>query len=295
MTAFTTVFAGRTAILGTRHGKEAVIRPILASALGLQVAVLNDFDSDRFGTFSGEIARVGHAKDTVRAKALAALAEAPYGDFGVASEGSFGPHPDVPFVQCGLELVMLTSRDGVVALIGTDLTLHTNFASVNVRSIEDVAAFARRARFPSHGLIVKACATKNDRHTAAHHTGGANLAKGILDWRALEHAVTALLARDGCATVETDMRAHFNPTRMESIARATASLVHAASSACPQCQAPGFAVTVVDRGLPCESCARPTQRPVAEIFVCATCAHRAARPTLGPTVAPAAHCDWCNP
>jgi len=282
-----TVFSGRTAILGTQHGKEAVIAPLLESALGLHVEVLRDFDTDRFGTFTGEIARLRNAKDTVRAKALAALAEAPHGAFGVASEGSFGPHPDVPFVSCGLELVMLTTLDGVVELIGTDLTLETNFVGVDVRSLDDVAAFAQRAMFPSHALLVKACAT--------HTSSGASITKGIREWSVLESAVHALLARDGCATIETDMRAHLNPTRMQSIARATASLVRAASSLCPRCDAPGFVVTGVERGLPCEACERPTQRPLAELSVCGKCSHRESRVIGGPTAAPAGQCDWCNP
>ena len=282
-----TAFSGQTAILGTQHGKEAVIAPLLESALGLHVEVLGDFDTDRFGTFTGEIARLRSAKDTVRAKALAALAEAPHGAFGLASEGSFGPHPDVPFVSCGLELVMLTTHDGAVELIGTDLTLETNFAGVDVRSFDDVAAFAQRAAFPSHALLVKACAT--------HAGSGASITKGIREWSVLESTVNALLARDGCATIETDMRAHLNPTRMRSIARATASLVRAASSQCPHCRAPGFVVTGVERGLPCEACGRPTQRPLAELLMCGKCAHRESRMMVAPSAAPAGQCDWCNP
>lgn len=287
MTASSTLFSGLTAVLGTQHGKDAVIAPLLASALGLEVTVLRDFDTDRFGTFTGEVARLRDANETVRMKALAALAEAPHGDFGVASEGSFGPHPQIPFVACGLELVMLTSADGAIAVMGTDLTVETNFASLEVRSWQEVAAFVARAQFPSHAVIVKAC--------AGRAATMASITKGIRDWDTLERTVRALLASDGCATVETDMRAHLNPTRMQSIARATASLVEAARSECPHCHAPGFVVTGVERGLPCESCERPTQRPCAEILMCARCAHLVTRLISGQQTAPAAQCDWCNP
>jgi len=282
-----TAFSGRTAILGTQHGKHEVIVPLLEASLGLQVEVLDAFDTDRFGTFTGEVPRVRNAKDTVRAKARAALAEAPHGNFGVASEGSFGPHPEVPFFTCGLELVMLTTHDGAIELTGTDLTFETNFASADVRTLDDMAAFAQRAKFPSHALMVRACAT--------HATSGASITKAIRERSVLEGAVSALIARDGCATLETDMRAHLNPTRMQSIARATASLVLAASSQCPHCHTPGFVVSGVERGLACEACARPTQRPVAEVLMCASCAHRVTRTIDGPSAAPAGHCDWCNP
>jgi len=280
-------FSGRTAILGTQHGKQKVIAPLLESSLGLQVEVLDAFDTDRFGTFTGEVSRVRSARDTVRAKARAALADAPHGLFGVASEGSFGPHPEVPFFSCGLELVMLTTHDGAIELVGSDLTFETNFASADVRTLEDVARFAERARFPSHGLMVRPCA----RQTIST----ASITKGIQECSVLEREVNALLARDGCATLETDMRAHLNPTRMMSIARATASLVRAAGSQCPRCHAPGFVVTGVQRGLACEACARPTQRPVSEFLVCARCAHRVTRAIGGPSAAPAGQCDWCNP
>jgi len=282
-----TTFSGRTAILGTQHGKQEVISPMLESSLGLHVEVPHDFDTDRFGTFTGEVARIRNARATVRAKARAALAEAPHGAFGVASEGSFGPHPEIPFVSCGLELVMLTTHDGAIELIGTDLTFETNFASATVRTLDEVAAFAERARFPSHGLMVTSCAT--------HAGRGVSITKAIRERSVLEGAVSALLARDGCATLETDMRAHLNPTRMQSIARATASLVRAASSQCPRCHAPGFVVTDVERGRACEACARPTQRPVAEVLVCVGCAHRVSRAIGGPSAAPAGQCDWCNP
>ncbi len=282
-----TQFSGRTAILGTQHGKEAVIAPLLESSLGLQVEVLHAFDSDRFGTFSGEVARVLNAGDTVRAKALAALTEAPHGDFGVASEGSFGPHPEIPFAACGLELVVLTTRDGALELIGTDLTLETNYSSAEVHSLDDVMRFTQRVKFPSHAVIVKEC--------VAHATSSASITKGICEWSVLERAVRALLEHDGCAAIETDMRAHLNPTRMQSIARATASLVEAANSRCPHCHAPGFVVTGVERGLVCEACARPTRRPLAEVLVCARCTYRVTRTIAGPTTALAGQCDWCNP
>ncbi|WP_373070989.1 DUF6671 family protein [Gemmatimonas sp.] len=52
------------------------------------------------------------------------------------------------------------------------------------------------------------------------------------------------------------------------IARATASLVRAASSQCLRCHAPGFVVTGLERGLACEVCLRPTRRPLVEVLAC---------------------------
>ena len=103
--------AGRTAVLATMHGKEAAIAPVLARFTGLRVAVPNGFDSDRFGTFSREIPRTGSALDAARAKIAAGFAHLPDATVGLASEGSFGPPPELPFISMGVELVLLVDRD----------------------------------------------------------------------------------------------------------------------------------------------------------------------------------------
>lgn len=90
-------WAGRQAVIGTMHGKEAVIGPRL-SALGLTSLVPENFDTDRFGTFTGEVKRVGTQLEAARQKARAAMA-ATGAPIGVASEGSFGPHPAIPFLH----------------------------------------------------------------------------------------------------------------------------------------------------------------------------------------------------
>jgi len=50
-------FKGRSVVIATRHRKEAVIAPMLERGLGVHCLVSHDLDTDRFGTFSGEIAR----------------------------------------------------------------------------------------------------------------------------------------------------------------------------------------------------------------------------------------------
>ena len=96
--------------LGTMHGKEAVIAPPLA-ALGVTV-VLAEVETDRFGTFSGEVARTGSMIEAARAKAQAAIAATGL-PVGLASEGAYGPHPHFSFLPFGRELlVWLDIRTG---------------------------------------------------------------------------------------------------------------------------------------------------------------------------------------
>ena len=50
---------GRTAVPGTKHGKEQVIAPLLDEHLGVRVVVPDGFDTDRFGTFTSDVDHAG--------------------------------------------------------------------------------------------------------------------------------------------------------------------------------------------------------------------------------------------
>ena len=63
------VYAGRTAILATMHGKERAVAPALLETPGLTVTVAAGIDTDRLGTFTGEIDRPGDMLETARRKA----------------------------------------------------------------------------------------------------------------------------------------------------------------------------------------------------------------------------------
>ena len=281
-------FAGAVAALGTRHGKELVIGPTLGAQLGLRVDVVRDVDTDRFGTFTREIPRAGTARETARAKARAALGAHGHARFGLSSEGSFGPHPSLPFVHGGVEIVLLVDRETGLEIIGTDITIETNFASACVTTVDEAAAFAGDVSFPSHALIVIA-APRGQPDPAL------GLTKGIVDPASLAQAVEHALRRHGRAWVETDMRAHLNPTRMRSIDRAAHALARAARSVCPDCGQPGYvAVERVD-GLPCGDCGAPTGKARAELLVCAGCGRREERPLGNVPHATAYECALCNP
>jgi len=49
-------------------------------------------------------------------------------------------------------------------------------------------------------------------------------------------------SRTGKVFIETDVRAHANPTRMKNIEKATHDLISKLNSTCPNCGAPGFIV-----------------------------------------------------
>lgn len=288
MTASRWSFAGALAALGTKHGKERVIGPALDAELEIRVEVARELDTDRFGTFAREIPRRGTALETARAKARAAIETHGGARFGLSSEGSFGPHPSVPFVAGGVEIVLLFDRETGLELTGLDVTLETNFASASVSSVDEALSFAAGVSFPSHGLIVMASSDGKPEPTPS-------MTKGILDRGELERVVREMLRVHGEAWLETDMRAHLNPTRMRSVERAVKALAGAAKSPCPDCACPGYVAVERVGGLPCADCGEPTGRARAEVLGCSGCGRREERALPGASHATAFECPLCNP
>ena len=68
------LFRGRRLVIATMHGKERVIAPILEEALGVEVVVpdISNFNTDMFGTFSGETERTLDPVETARQKCITA-------------------------------------------------------------------------------------------------------------------------------------------------------------------------------------------------------------------------------
>ncbi len=280
-------YAGRTAVLATMHRKESVIAPALRATPGLIVEPVPGLDTDRFGTFSGEIARNGTMLEVAVRKARLGM-NAGGAALGLATEGSFGPHPMIPFLPAGMELMVFVDDERGIVVTESLIAETTNFAHMVVRSDEMPTEFLQRIGFPDHGLIVR----PND----GEETEG--LAKGVIDHDGLTRAIMAAAAvsRDGQARLETDMRAHFNPTRMNSLAVLAERLGRRLARRCPACGMPGFGRTGDHPGLPCEACGDPTDLVAAEIFGCPACDFTEDRPRADGLVrSPAQYCPTCNP
>jgi hypothetical protein len=284
-------FAGRVAVLATMHRKEQAIAPLLEAQLGVTVTVPPGFDTDGFGTFTGEVKRPADQLTTARLKAEAALA-ATGATLAIASEGSFGPHPQIPLVPCDRELVMLCDRQHQLEIVGECLSTDTNYRQQVVRNWSEAEAFAAAVDFPSHGLIVRADETT---HGMAN---GTIVAKGITAAEDLAAAVTAALQQsaNGTARLETDMRALYNPTRLTVIAQATEHLLQVVSQTCPTCGCPGFREVKRWPGLPCGLCGTPTLLTMRVRHQCQRCSYQQDGPTADlPPKADPSQCPYCNP
>ena len=98
------MFEGRSLFIATNHRKESAIQPILERELNVNCFSIPMFNTDQFGTFSGEIERSQSPVDTLKAKCQLGF-EVTGCDLVIATEGSFGAHPDLPFCAAHDELI----------------------------------------------------------------------------------------------------------------------------------------------------------------------------------------------
>jgi hypothetical protein len=279
-------FAGRRAVLATMHGKERAIGPAFRDILGIDIEVPGNLDTDQLGTFSGEIERPGGMDEVLVAKARLGLKVSGL-DLAIASEGSFGPHPQMPFIPVGFEkLVLIDAKSGLVAMEHrVDLT--PCYASWETRRLKDIADQIRATGFPAQAMIVR-----------PNNGPGAIVQKGVQTFENLEAAIAqaAHASSDGLAFVQTDMRAHFNPRRMMSIESLAKKFADRLSQACSACSAPGWGITRTEPGLPCSWCGVPTAWVLYEVMGCFMCNNETSQPRSdGLTEAAPAHCPYCNP
>lgn len=280
-------YQGDRAVLATMHGKEAVIAPLAERFLGARLRPTGGLDTDAFGTFTRDVARAGSQLDAARAKISAVFDMQPDLRLGLASEGSFGPHPYLPFCALEREIVLLNDRGADLELIGQPSTCNTNFAHMTVTDVASGLFFAKRAVFPSHGIIVMGCREDGPAHDVA-------LIKSAENWDDLASSLDRIVSANGSAFIETDMRAHRNPLRMRAIKRATIDLIRRVHTPCPECERPGYAVTEHLAGLPCSWCSEPTLLTRAEVLSCKGCGLRVERP-VAMTHADPVNCGGCNP
>lgn len=280
-------YAGRRIALATKHGKEAALAGPIRARLGAVLVVPPALDTDVLGTFTGEVERVGDSLAVARTKAALGMAATGL-SAGLATEGSFGPHPTVPFIAAHHELVLFVDRERGIEVAEEVVRLDSNFAHAVVASIDELDGFLAHVGFADQGLIV--------RPSGPPRRG--SIEKGIHDRAGLAAAVerAAAAAPDHLAHVETDMRANHNPARLRVLADVADRLAERLATPCPACGSPGWGRIDTVFGLPCEACGTATDRVLAEIEGCPACPERRQRPRRdGRRTADQGHCPWCNP
>ncbi len=274
----------RIAALGTMHQKQKVIAPLFKKKLGIVVKVPDDFDTDKFGTFTMDKKRTGSQKETAIIKAKAAMESLDL-DIGIASEGSFGPHPSVPFGIANVELVVFIDKKLDLEIYGGYIEI-VNFAHNTIAyTIDEVLIFAQKIDFPKHGIVMR----RSDKDYG-------DMVKGIVSKDELIETATRLLKTNKSVWLETDFRAHVNQSRMRNIELATIDLIENIKRLCPSCHSSGFHKISPKPGLPCEQCGRPTDIPLYDVYECDKCSFK--KDIIFPNQkesAYAGYCDYCNP
>lgn len=278
------IFSKRSASLLTKHGKEIAISEVLHSKVDCLVEHTDAYDTDLLGTFTQETPRYGSQLDAARKKAAIGM-ELLKLDLGLANEGAFTNDPHAGLIPWNNELLILIDQKHQLEITGYASGPAQNDNSY-VSHWEELTKFANSAQFPSHHLVIKP--------TDEYHPQSK---KGIRDLAGLKEAFewAKSLSSKGIVYVENDLRAFANPTRMENIRKAAIDLANKMNSLCPQCNSPGFWITDIKRGLPCNACGLGTDEEIAKIWSCNQCHHQQTEGMKVFKFADPSKCRHCNP
>lgn len=277
------MFENRKLLIVSMHKKEQVIAPILEKELGV-TCFISDFNTDSLGTFSGEIKRKKSVFETLQEKCNQALKNTDF-DLVLASEGSFGNHPSIFFAQADDEVILFKDLKNNLEIFAREISMETNFSGENIKNIKELHDFSEKVLFPSHALILKSFENNPEI-----------IFKAIQNKDDLIEKFEQLSKVYFPIYVETDMRAHLNPTRMRIIKKTTEKLVAKIKSKCPNCQMPGFDIVEFKKGLKCEICKNPTNSIISHLYQCKKCKHLEEKkyPNQKLLEDPT-FCDYCNP
>lgn len=266
----------------TKHAKALAVAPPFKKWLEATV-VEYAADTDQLGTFSGELERTLSPVECAKTKCSWSQHE-----LSMASEGSFGPHPAAGFAICNHEILYFADKKRGFDLMLSSISPNTNFASHITESLDDAKQFAEKALFPSHAIIIR----------PNKPTKPGTIFKGITSWEAFLEAFTSSQkeSEDGKVFLQTDMRANFNPLRMQHIGELAEKLAKRLASACVQCQQPGWGIKKWQPGLECSLCKQETDLIRYEIYGCTLCPYEEIIDlSLHGKLADPAYCHYCNP
>lgn len=277
------MFEKRIVGIVTKHEKELLIGPILEHELGCSFELIKDIDTDKLGTFNGEIIRDLSPIETIQKKC--SLGHEKGFDLVLASEGSFGFHPAFPFSTVNEELILLSDKTNEVQFIDRHITSETNSLQEKVTSQVDLENAVKKIGFPSHGIILE-----------LKKQNSSTFIKDINSKVQLEENVKTSLESGFECIVHSDMRAHKNPTRRNAIQKATLNLIHQLKSTCPNCNFPGFIKSDHEYGLPCANCLNPTKSIQKTYIKCKKCAYyETIDYPQNKYFEDPQFCDYCNP
>lgn len=268
--------------LATKHGKHAQIAPAFETLRDWQLELV-EIDTDVYGTFSGEVPRLLSPKDAAIEKARAGALNAGY-EFGIASEGTIGPHPQIPFINSDVEVMAFVDLKNDFAVVETLLSPEIQAHSAIVKHdtiLEDLIA---KLDLPMHAANV-VVSIDGERH----------FIKGIHQPEELRRVIAEALEQAANVVVENDFRAMSSPSRQANIVALAKKLAARIGTHCPACNQIGWGSVGFEYGLPCSDCFEIVASVAhSQKLACVTCDHSELR-SLGRDSVDPARCERCNP
>lgn len=278
------IFKGKKVVIATKHHKQDVIAPILERELHVTCFTPDNFDTNKFGTFTRTKKRKKTQLQTAIQKAKEALKiSETEAEIAIASEGSFS-NSESAFIQTNLELVLLYYPKFNLTVYGVHSAHSPNLRGEYAFSTQEALNIATQFDFPNHGIVLR---TKPNSRKI--------LTEEITNISQLESYLQNHFLKNKKIFIETDMRAHRNPSRMQNIKLATKNLLQKLKTHCPNCNLPGYGVTNYQKGLPCQICHRPTSQKMSQISSCSACNFTQANIIDPKLKADPSYCSFCNP
>jgi hypothetical protein len=267
-------------LITTLHQKGALLQPLFAQ-FGLQLSTNDSFDTNKLGTFSKTVERR-------LAPPLAALEKAKAGyifdqtaDWYIGSEGSFFPHPSIPWVTLNQEVLVAWSANEDRQITVIHSAVAQGVFSLSISNEKELNEFVRSHPFEQIGLLI------TTEHQEPYFPEDIS--------ELLSYSYTCF-SKGQSIHIEPDVRAHRHSFRRSTILEAGGKLAKRLTTACPSCSCIGFGEERKVIGLPCGWCGQPTTQ-VREIRIwCTECSYEESLDTSNiPISADPSNCFTCNP
>jgi len=273
------MYQDQSVVVAVSHDEDVVMTPLLTKSLGMNCKVgvgsITLLDDDVYP--ENELSAVARQKcyDAMEKYKI---------DLAIASAASVIHDDKLTNAYLHKEIMLFCDRARGMEMAVTEITTQTNYTSVHLNSVKQLQELTESCGFPEHALNVVVV------------NGKTEIMRGLNNWKHLALNFNKALKEKGVANVYTDMRAGYNPSRMKVIRSLTYKLIEKIKTACPQCQSPGFTVTNIKKGLPCEVCKRPTPSDLIHECTCTNCGYsREKKYPKGKRLENALYCVHCNP
>ena len=273
-------YDGKKGVIVTNHKKERVISPVFQHALGLECSVIAPaFNTDSYGSFSGEVPRTRTPVETLRMKCLEGMKYSG-AKIGIASEGSYGSHPTIPFLNASQEYMIFVDLEHHIEIVESNLFTDITVFHERLNSKNQTLKFLRNFNFPNQGVLLKNSA--GELLSKSVKTISDVLVIAENEWRGGSEII-----------IESDLRAMHNPKRMRTIEKLALKLVKRIKQLCPECETPGFGPIDRISGAACSNCGKVSTRTLAIKYACNHCNYSESR--VKKLFIDPMHCNWCNP